>query len=209
MCAIAFYSHKFFPDLKNDAEYVLAHKKYDSIKDQNTLALKKLKSYAKDTDLYSEYSLINKEKKAALKKLKEVKKNKEFLGFISLRHFVERFGLMLCFFIYALFNLIKSVRSKENKIGNKLIHSFIISVCFFYFFWIFQQFQDFSKSAYIFMTLFSAAVVFAAVYLIFKERKTKEEYLRDSLLRMARFTFKNTKPEKRDEMLEMIKKIAN
>ena len=209
LCGIAFYSHQFFPNTDDDKELLLAKKEYISAKKKNTALLNKIKITSKGTTLYASYKEANKNKNIAFEELNKIKKSKQYFGFKSFSHFVERFGLMLCFFIYALYNLIKSIKRKGDEFGNKFIHTFIISICFFHFFWIFQQFQDFSKSAYIFMTLFSAAVVFAAVYLIFKERKTKEEYLRDSLLRMARFTFKNTKPEKRDEMLEMIKKIAN
>ncbi|WP_198553780.1 hypothetical protein [Tenacibaculum sp. Bg11-29] len=58
------------------------------------------------------------------------------------------------------------------------------------------------------MTILTACIVFLAMHLLFKNKKTKEERLRANLMEVAKFTFKNTKPEKREEMLDLIKEIA-
>ena len=90
----------------------------------------------------------------------------------------------------------------------KVIHGFIISVCLFNFFWIFQQFQDFNKATYFLMIFASAAVVVFAVFLITKYQDHRINRLKKGQFELAKFTFKNTKPEKREEMLNTIERIV-
>lgn len=114
------------------------------------------------------------------------------------------FGPMLCFFIYALFNLIRSLYFERENIGSKIIHSIIIFGTIFYLFWIFQQFQDFSKITYYLVTFISAALVSIAVWLITKYEEHYINVLKSKYLNLVKFTFINTKEEKRKEMLSML-----
>lgn len=204
--AVSFYSFEFFDNFSE--EYTAAIKSHSIEKKKRTKALNVVKSLAEGTPEYEAYLIAKKQTDAAYNNFKEVKKKERVFGFKSFKYFIERLGLWLGVFLYSLFNLYRSFRSEKKNHGIKLIHGFILSVCFFYFFWIFQQFQDVSKVSYYFATLVSTLFVVLAVYLITKYRKDRINYLQDNLMEVAKFTFKNTKPEKREEMLDMIKKIA-
>ncbi|CAL2105669.1 conserved membrane hypothetical protein [Tenacibaculum sp. 190524A02b] len=207
ICAILFYSHQFIPEF--DKEYKQAEQLYNEAKKKNTLALTKIKEYSKGTILYQEYKEVNAAKKEAFKNWnKVIEKNKVF-GFKSIRYFIERFGLMLCIFMYALYNLIKSYLREPKNIGAKFIHTFIISITFFYFYWIFQQFQDVSRFTYYFMTVFSAILVTLAVYLITKYNKDRITKLRQQLLKVSLHSLRNVRPEKEQETFTMLKEIAH
>ncbi|WP_348715380.1 hypothetical protein [Tenacibaculum sp. 190130A14a] len=204
--ALSFYSFEFFNDFSE--EYTAAIKSHSIKKKNRTKALNKVKSLAEGTPEYIAYLEAKKETDKAYNSFKEVKKKEKVFGFKSFKFFMERLGLWFGVFLYSIFNLFNSFRQKKKFTGVKLIHGLIISVCFFYFFWIFQQFQDVSKVSYYFATIVSAVFVVLAVYLIAKYRKDRINSLQDNLMEVAKFTFKNTKPEKREEMLDMIKKIA-
>jgi hypothetical protein len=206
LCAVSFYTHQFID--KRSEGYTIALKSHKIAKKERTKINKEIIKNSEGTELFNQFQAQNKKTNLLWDDFLKVKKNEKVFGFKSLRYFVERFGLIFCFFIYALYNLIKSISNNKENPGNKLTHVFILSVCFFYFFWIFQQFQDFSKFAYIFMTVISACLIFFALYFLFKDKKTKEERLKTNLMEVAEFTFKNTKPEKREEMLDLIKQIA-
>ncbi len=203
---IVFYSFEFIKPHSN--EYEITKELVLKANKENISALKSVKKFAEGSTVYEEYITANKNKKIAVKKFNAAKNNEQVFGFKTLKIFSKEFGIFLGFFLYALFNLYRSFRYERLNTGIKIYHSFIISVCVFYFFWMFQQFQDFSKPVYYLMTIASAYFVFLAMYLLFKNKKTKEEQLRANLMEVAKFTFKNTKPEKREEMLDLIKEIA-
>ncbi len=203
---IVFYSFEFVKP--HSEEYNLTKELVIKANKANIATLKSVKKFAKGSAVYKKYMAANKNKKIAVNKFNEAKESEQIFGFKTLKIFLKEFGIFLGFFFYALFNLYRSFRYERFSIGIKIYHSFIISVCVFYFFWIFQQFQDFSKPMYFLMTLAAAYFVFLAMHLLFKNKKTKEERLRANLMEVAKFTFKNTKPEKREEMLDLIKEIA-
>ncbi|WP_348747692.1 hypothetical protein [Tenacibaculum sp. 190524A02b] len=207
ICSSLFYAHQFIPEF--DREYKQAEQLYNEAKKKNTLALTKIKEYSKGTILYQEYKEANIEKKVAFKDWSEIAESKRIFGFISLRHFIERFGLTLCFFIYSLYNLIKSFLRESKNLGAKALHTVILSLCFFSFYWIFQQFQDVSRFTYYFMTVFSAILVTLAVYLITKYNKDRITKLRQQLLKVSLHSLRNVRPEKEQETFTMLKEIAH
>ena len=206
LCAISFYTYQFIEE--RSEEYSVALKSHKIAKKKRTKINKEIIKHSKGTELYNQFQNQNKKTNLLWSKFLKIKKSEQIFGFKTLKIFSKEFGIFLGFFLYALFNLYRSFRYERLNMGIKIYHSFIISVCIFYFFWIFQQFQDFSKPVYYLMTIASAYFVFLAMLLLFKDKKTKEDRLRANLMEVAKFTFKNTKPEKREEMLDLIKEIA-
>ncbi|MDC1162611.1 hypothetical protein OAT18_04145 [Tenacibaculum sp.] len=207
MCGIFFYSHQLIP--KHSEEHILLEKEYLASVKKRTLALNKVKELTKGTELYNSYMIEKKATKLAWKNFKNSKESEKIFGFKSIRYFIERFGLMLCIFCYAVYNLIKSYRNESKNIGALVIHTFIISVTFFYFFWIFQRFQDFSKATYYIMTVASAIFISIAVYLITRYRKDTISQLQKRLFLVAKSALLNTQSNKKEEMHDLLKKIAN
>lgn len=209
LCATLFYSHQFVPELKDDLEYSAAKKKFEDLKKENTNALTEVKNSVKGTPVYDKYLAINKKKNKAYKECLKIYDSKKVYGFISLRHFLERFGFVLCIFIYALYNLIKSYLRERGNIGSKIFHTYILSICFFSFFWIFQRFQDFNDVVYYFMTITSACLVTYAVLLTTKYYKERINKTRQQMYEISKIALRNAKPEKQDEVYNRIKEIAN
>ena len=198
-----FYSFEFIPNF-SDREYG-AEKQVKEAKKINAIALSKVKEYAKGSQAYQDYIKANNQKKEVFKHYNSVIEEEKVFGFNSFQLFWERFGLFLGFFIYALHNLFQSFYFERKNLGNKVLHGFIISVCMFYFFWIFQKFQDFSKVTYYLMTFASAGIVVLAVYLITKYQDHCINKLKETVSRLAAFSFLHTKQEKKPEMLELFK----
>ncbi|WP_408044254.1 sensor histidine kinase [Tenacibaculum litopenaei] len=170
LCATSFYTHQFFPE--SSERFTVAKNDHKKAKKERSRIILKIIDKSKDTALYNEFQLQNKITNSLWDNYLNIKKEEKLFGFKSARYFVERFGLMLCIFIYALYNLVTSFLKEPTNAGVKIIHTFIISVCFNYFYWIFQSFQDLSKTTYVFMTLFSAILVSLGVYFITKYKKT-------------------------------------
>ncbi|CAL2085196.1 conserved membrane hypothetical protein [Tenacibaculum sp. 190524A02b] len=203
-----FYAHQFLPDIKNDEDYFLAKKNFLNAKKENTIVLTEIKNTVKGTELHDRYLKVNEKKNQAYAKWTEIAEAKKVFGFKSMRYFVERFGLTLCIFIYALYNLVKSFLRERNNIGAKILHSIILSLCFFSFWWIFQKFQDLNRFMYYFMTVFSAALVTLAVYFITKYNKDRVAKIREQMFFIARLGLRSSKPEKKEVLLNEIRKIA-
>ncbi|CAL2086769.1 hypothetical protein [Tenacibaculum sp. 190524A02b] len=206
-CATLFYSHQFIPE--RSERYNIAQNEYKSLKKEKDKILIDLIETTKGTDIYRKFKESRKNTYLAWDNYQKVKKEEKVLGFQSIRYFIERFGLMLCIFMYALYNLIKSYLREPKNIGAKFIHTFIISITFFYFYWIFQQFQDVSRFTYYFMTVFSAILVTLAVYLITKYNKDRITKLRQQLLKVSLHSLRNVRPEKEQETFTMLKEIAH
>lgn len=205
-CATSFYSHKFIAAYDDDL--LNSKKEYEEAKAENTIALSKVKTLAIGTKEYENYKKVSLKKKKAHSVFVKKLNNNKFLVFKSFQHFIERFGLIFCVFIYALYNLIKSYLRERKNFGAKAIHLFIISVCFNYFFWIFQKFQDFSKITYILMTLVSAFLVVIGVSLITKYNVDRNTKLRSQLYRVAKLGLVNVKPEEKENLIKDFKEIA-
>lgn len=203
---ISFYSFEFIPDFSE--QYYSAEKEAKNAKNINSIALAKVKDYAKGTEVYNAYLEVNKRKKEVFENYNAVVENEKVFGFKSLHFFWERLGLFLGFFMYALYNLYRSFYFERRNAGNKILHGFIISVCVFYFFWIFQTFQDFSKITYYLITILSAAVVVLAVSLVTKYQDHYINKLKKNIRDLVAFTFVNTRQDKKDEMIETLEKMS-
>lgn len=170
ICATSFYAHQFFPNFSE--KYTLALQKHKQAKKERNTKIYKIVDLSKNTKIYKDYIESKKKTDIAWESYKKVKNEERVFGFKSFYIFLERFGLTLCIFVYTLYNLLKSFFFERNNIGSKIIHSFMISVAFFYFYWIFQQFQDLNKTTYSLMTFLSAFTITIAIYFTTKYRKT-------------------------------------
>jgi len=206
------YSYKNIDTVSKS--YKEANKVFNVAKNKNTLALKEVKKHARGSVVSQKYNDAYIHKKEAFMKLnKEIESQKVF-GFDSMHYFWERFGrnsVDILFAVFILFLIIKFIPQSKNKIiywGSLLTSFAYLSTKFFILFWIFKQFQDFSLAAYIFVTFISSFSVVSVMLTLMKYIKTEETSLKSNLLDLAKFSFQNTKPEKREEMLDLIKEIA-
>ena len=206
LCITSLYSFEFFPNFSED--YYSALNEYRSVEKANKLALDLVKKNAIGTpagDRYGETRALSLEK---WNQFEAIRNNEKVLGFKSLQLFVAEFGPMFCFFLYALFNLFRSLYFERKNMGMIILHGLIISGTMYYFFWIFQQFQDFSKFTYYVMTFISAAVVVIAVSLISKYQRHYINKLKETISRLVAFSFLHTKQEKKQEMLQMFRDLS-
>jgi hypothetical protein len=206
VCATSLFSFEFFPD--ETTEHQEATKLWRADKKERTRTLTKVKELAKGSPEYAAYSKAAKKTNSSYEKLEKVRKEDEFFGFTNKQQFFGEFGPMLCFFIYSLFNLFRSFYFERKNTGAKVFHGIIISGTLFYFFWIFQAFQDFSKITYYSMTLIMGGLVVLAVYLITRYQNHYINRLKKNIRDLVAFTFVNTKQEKKEEMIETLEKMS-
>ncbi|CAA0227741.1 hypothetical protein [Tenacibaculum maritimum] len=195
--------------------YKKADKNFQLAKKRNSISLTQLKNMSKGTMEYRDYIRVNKIKKEAFNKREKEIENQRVFSFDSKHYFLERFGRNVAdifISVFAFFLIIRYVPKKNNSLvyfGSQLIVVSYLSTKLFVTFWIFQKFEDYSLMQYLLVTLFSSLIILAVVFYLMRFSKREEENLLDVLMNLLKFTFKNTKPEKREEMLEMIKKIAS
>lgn len=202
-----YFAHDFMSDYSED--YFIARNKFNSLKNENTTALNKVKELTEGTQTYKDYLVINKRKNKAYSELKDEIKENSFLGFKSIKFFVEKFFFIFLVFLYAVYNLFRSLYNDYNNKGLRFIHGAVLSVCLFNFFWIFNQFQNLNKITYILFTVFGAYSIVLGAYLISKRRRIYSDRLKDSMLKIAEKALVNSRPEKRDEMLEYINELSD
>ncbi|CAA0204075.1 membrane hypothetical protein [Tenacibaculum maritimum] len=206
VCITSLFSFEFLNGYSDG--FLLSKSKYEKEINNVKKALAEVKRISKNTREYEGYLKAKTVKNETKILYLELKKKEEVFGFDNKKIFLAQFGSMFCFLIYGLFMLFRSFRKEKKNFGIKILHATILIGPIFYMYWIFQPFQDVSRASYYFVAVVSTFLVVLAVYLITKHKRDKINYLQENLLEVARFTFKNTKPEKREEMLEMIKKIA-
>lgn len=206
-----FYSYRVVKPF--GSQYETDKKAFYLAKKNSTIALNEVKEQAKGTKAYEEYLEARKLQQKAFDKYTATIDSIKVFGFDTFHHFWERFGKNtedLLFAIWVCYLLFFSPKAKDKIMlyGRVAICLVFISTKIFTYTWIFLKFEDFSLYFYVFMTFISAFTVVWYLYFLFKNKKTKEEVLSEDLMRLLKFTFKNTKPEKREEMLSVIEKIA-
>ena len=206
VCLTSLFSFEFINDYSD--EFFIAKNLYQKEIDNVTESLAKIKKSAENTELYKNYTDAKARKNIAKKEYFKIKEEESVFGFKNKKIFLAELGPMICFFIYIIFMIYRSFYNDKNNIGILLLHATVLTGPIFYFYWIFQPFQDVSKFSYYFATFLTAVSSTIAVYFISKYQSNKVDKLNSYLMQVAKFTFKNTKPEKREEMLDMIKKIA-
>lgn len=206
ICITSLYSFEFFQNFSKEYEHAKSEYQIEIDNVKNTLT--EVKKEAKGSEAYNNYVKAKAQKSIAKKNYFNVKDKEQFLGFKSFQLFAAQFGPMLCFFIYILYMIFRAFYFDRKNVGVKVLHGLILTGPIFYFYWIFQPFQDVSKVTYYFMTFVSATVVVFAVFLITKYQDHRINRLKKGQFELAKFTFKNTKPEKREEMLTTIERIV-
>ncbi|WP_028890842.1 hypothetical protein [Tenacibaculum sp. 47A_GOM-205m] len=206
ICLTSLFSFEFVNDYSEG--FFIAKNQYQVAIDSVNKTLDPIKDYSKNTDLFNNYVLAKNHKDLAKKEYFKIKKEEELFGFKNKKIFLAELGPMICFFVYILFMMFSSLKSKKVNRGLVLLHVTVLLGPLFYFYWIFQPFQDLSSFSYYLATILTAICALAIVYILTKQKKDTIEKLNSDFMEVAKFTFKNTKPEKREEMLDMIKKIA-
>lgn len=205
LAATSFYMHKFIEPYSQ--EVVDNRKEHISLKKTRDLAYKEMKNNPANSLTVMKYLAAKSEADIAWSTLKKSKKAQKFIGFSSLHDFLERFGLACFIFIYGVFNLVRSFYYDRKNFSSKLFHVFVISVGFFYFFWVFNKFQDFSKATYFLITLVSASFLAVGVYFFTKFKQSYINSLKGDIREISRFTVLNTKPGKQKEMFNLFNKL--
>ncbi|WP_281980500.1 hypothetical protein [Tenacibaculum mesophilum] len=170
--------------------------------------LKPVKNLAKGTEEYKVFLESMKQMAASKAEYLEKEEEEKFLKFGSFQLFVGEFGPWFAMFVYTVFVLYRSFLYEKGNIGIKFIHTTFLIGPVFYLYWTFQPFNDVTKVSYYFAGIVTPIFIALSMYIYTKQRKDKLDSLQENLMEVAKFTFKNTKPEKREEMLDMIKKIA-
>ena len=205
ICLTSLFSFEFVNGYSEG--YFIAKNEYQKGIDNVDGALTKIKNKA-DQELFFNYQQANEQKNLAKKNYHQIKEEESVFGFKNKKIFLAQLGPMICFFVYILFMIHKSFKKDKRNKGILLLHGTVLTGPLFYFYWIFQPFQDVSKISYYFATVITAIFSLLIVYFMSRFTNDKVATLNDNLMEVATFTFKNTKPEKREEMLDMIKKIA-
>lgn len=206
ICITSLYSFEFLNNFSDD--YINALNSHKTEKKRRTNALNKVKEAAKETTEYQRYLEAKKTTDIAWENFNIQEKQESFFGFKSAQLFLAEFGPMFCFFCYALFNLFRSFFFERKNHGMKVLHGLIISGTMFYFFWIFQQFQDFSKATYYLMTFLSTVIIVFSVGLITKYQNHYINKLKADNLELSIHAIRYTVPGKKEEILKRLEKIT-
>ncbi len=198
------FSFEFIDSYSN--EYNNSKKQFNENKKENEAALKLVKEFAKEAEVYLAYKKVNSKYLSSKKKYNKVKKQEKVFGFKNLRLFVYNLFPLIALFGYILYNLKKSFRLEMNNIGPKLIHGVFLMYAFVKLFWIFQKYDDFNKPMYYIITLMCAYFVTLAVSIIEKQQVKKNKLLKKKLLMVSYHAMQNAKEEKLNEMVNVIKR---
>ncbi|WP_144895174.1 hypothetical protein [Lutibacter sp. Hel_I_33_5] len=203
ICLTSFYSFEFLPNFSD--RYNSALTEYNLAEKKNKAALKIVKDNAKGTvagDAYAATYAVALEK---WNTFKMAKKDERVFAFKSLQLFLGEFGPMFCFFVYAMFMLVRSFKFDKENIALKILHGLIISGTIFYFLWMFEM-SDFPRIIYYLMTLISATIVVWMVWLVKRFTESKVSKLEQQRKEIAKFVYLHTKPEAREKMLDLLEK---
>ncbi|WP_271406955.1 hypothetical protein [Tenacibaculum soleae] len=166
VCTTAFFCFEYAPEYTK--EYLTAKKNHVEAKKNRTLALNRVKEFAKGSEVYNTYLKNKKNTDDAWSNLNKVKSNDKVFGFTNLQQFLGGFGWVFGLFIYSIFNLFRCLTSANKEKGFILLHITILSISIFYLFWIFQPFQDFNKLSYYIMSILTGVIVSFSIYFMSK-----------------------------------------
>ncbi|WP_272151852.1 hypothetical protein [Tenacibaculum aiptasiae] len=151
--------------------------------------------------------------RAISKKRKMIANNLSFNGRESFHYWIWIFGIFFTLFVCASFLAIKDNRLK--KVGLLKWYEphaaigFILVSLFWIYHTIFKTTKDFELNIY---TLFLVSVLFPFSYFLYHFLRRSfniEEKLLENIRDLVGHTLKNTKPEKEDEMWDVLEKVAD
>ena len=203
LCAVGLYLFEGFDYFSKEYTDV-TNDHYNKKKVRNALRDQVLES-AKGTPLYAEYDSVARVTDIAWEEVKSVSKKEKTFLFQNFGRFLGELGKWVAWTVYVFINLFHTLYYERNKDWRVLLHITMLMGCFYYIYWIFQQFQDYSKFEYYLMTFISALFAVIISWLITRYKDPIINNLKRKNMRLALFAFKNVKPEKRAEMLDIIK----
>ena len=162
---------------------------------------------SKGTPLYEEYLKQKKITDKAWNIFLKVQKEERVFGFKSFRVFIEIFWYSLIVLIFAIYFLVRSFYFDYENVGVKVVCGSVISIAVFKLYWLFQQFQDLSPIAYVFVSVITAFLIVMGIYLVTKRKELYVDKMNRSLMVLGEKALVNSKPEKRAEMHEFIKQL--
>ncbi|WP_299673312.1 hypothetical protein [uncultured Tenacibaculum sp.] len=202
-----YYSYILIP--KFSEAYNEAQKEFNEAKKQNTIALSKVKKLAIGTPEYSEYQNALKVKKEKYNKYVKVINDQKFFEFDSFHFFWEKFGSNTSILIFAIWVLVNTFKDRKRlpewRFNSRvfLITTFMSTNMFTYF-WIFQEFQDFSRATYFGLTLFLSYSLGFVVYFSLKANESLVKSLKKKLFNVSYHAMINCDEDRVDEMAKVI-----
>lgn len=161
--ATAFFMHETIAS-EPDA-VVESREAWQIAKDKRTAALDALKDAMVGTELYNAYKLEADATDVAYDKLNAAKADAEFLGFKSVQQFLGEFGWCLGLFLYAMINIIGTIKRKSSfYFGELFFHTSLIFISLFFVRWCFNPAQDLAEIDYILANILIAVTVVIAMY---------------------------------------------
>ena len=202
-----YYSYIFIP--KFSQEYLKAESEFLEAKKQNTIALSKVKKIAEGTPEYADYQLKLKDKKEKFNKYLSEKKEQKVFQFDSFHFFWEEFGGNTSKLLFAIWILILTFKDRKRlpvwRFNSRvfLITTFMSTNMFTYF-WIFQQFRDFSRATYFGLTLFLSYSLGFIVYFSLKANESLVKSLKKKLFNVSYHAIINCDEDKVEDMAKVI-----
>ncbi|WP_407267144.1 hypothetical protein R8G63_13310 [Tenacibaculum maritimum] len=174
-----FFSYRGITDF--NSSYIAKKQRYGSFKKQNTSALYKVKQYAANTKVYKEYLVVRENHDKALEEFKKEIKKHKFNGFANFHNFWERFGKNTAGFLFVLWVIYLVLFTGKPTDEITLIGRLAICITFlftkvFTFFWLLQQFQDFSQFQYIVTALTFSIGILAILFFYLEIEKQKKRF---------------------------------
>lgn len=190
------------------SEYTSAVADYRSTKknlDKATADLLKLAPAGKEQD---QYLAAKKEFSKAASSFLKIKRNESYLGFKSFQLFLGEFGKWIGILILSITFLIYHLQNKRKNLYITFIILTVLASSFYYLHWALSLFKSYSKLEVHLITSSAAVLVFLAAWFGSKYFDSLSLKMRKKNKKLATFIFKNVKPEKREEMLEVLKKTS-
>tara|TARA_B110000967_G_C18764388_1_gene499573 strand:- start:268 stop:1008 length:741 start_codon:yes stop_codon:yes gene_type:complete len=201
-CVLIYFSSEYVD--KDNKDVKNAKSEYQTYIDSVSSAYKLVLKQAEGTLAFDNYKNILDKKQVSKAAYFKAKKENRVFGFNDIWQFLYEFGPAFCFFIAFLCLLFRSFYFESKNIGIKFLIISMLSLLCFKFYWIFQPFQDLSKISYYIMTIFTVSLIVLAVWLITKYEEHYINVLKSKYLNLVKFTFNNTKEERRKEMLSIL-----
>lgn len=205
---IALYFSREFVE-KYSENHLKIRKKYEkSIKDLKTLQ-NKIINEKKGTASFEEY-LKAKQFYTALKKdYFSSKENEKVFGFLNIKSFLFKLGPNVFWFGLILFCIYRSFYFERKNLGIKMLLTTALSLTLYEFYYIFQPVQDLSLFNYYLMGLSTSILITIAIYYNSKYQESYINVLKQRILKLADFTIKNTKENKKAEMVRLLDSLKN
>jgi len=208
LCATAFFIHETIADVPEPFE--VAKNKFLLEKSKKINLLNEFKATYENTDEYRAYYKQKIKSDNAWKEFKEVEENITFLGFEDVQQFLGEFGWAFGLLLYAFFNFINTYQEPNRARKGKLfLHFTLITISLYFIYWTLYQHQDFEKITYVIFSIITSILIAFGIHLIQRKRYIHYKSYQLNHQDLIGFMLENTKPEKEEDMWNVLKKIKH